>query len=311
MTDARTRPSLSLSSPAKVNLALCVGSPDERGMHPIASWMVAVNFADSLKLTQITGNESNFIIEFDTNESTGEPVGVVDWPIEKDLCYRAHALLQEHVKRYLPVELNLFKRIPAGAGLGGGSGNAAQTLVALDRLFDLHVHPQDLMEISQELGSDVAFGLGVSRGIPSAIVTGFGEELTPAPRKGTLDLVLILPPFGCPTGPVYKAFDQLHGFVPSEEQVKVVELGRVRSLTSAITIPQDGPFNDLAEPACITQPQLREVKAKLEAALSLPVHITGSGSTLFVIAPSALTAKVLARKVTATTGLRALATRTM
>ena len=311
MTDNRLSPSLQLSCPAKVNLALSVGSPDERGMHPIASWMVAVNFADSLKLTQRQGEVSEFIIEFDTDEATGKPIGVVDWPLEKDLCFRAHALLQEHVERLLPVDLRLFKRIPAGAGLGGGSGNAAQTLVALDRLFDLHVHPEDLISISRDLGSDVAFGLGVSRGIPSAIVTGFGDELTPAPRKGTLDLVLILPPFGCPTGPVYKAFDELHGFTPSEEQVKPVELGPVKSLTSAITIPQNGPFNDLAEPACIVQPELGQVKSKLEAALSLPVHITGSGSTLFVIAPTALTAKVLARKVTATTGLRALATRTL
>lgn len=311
MTDNRLSPSLQLSCPAKVNLALSVGSPDERGMHPIASWMVAVNFADSLKLTKRSDGPSEFVIEFATDEETGQPAGLVDWPIEKDLCFRAHAMLEQHIGRALPVELRLYKRIPAGAGLGGGSSNAAQTLVALDRLFDLHVHPRDLLEISKALGSDVAFGLGVSRGVPSAIVTGLGEEITPAPRKGTLDLVLIMPPFGCPTGPVYKAFDELHGFAPSEEEVKPVELGRVKSLTSAITIPQNGPFNDLAEPACLVRPELREVKSKLEAALSLPVHITGSGSTLFVIAPSALTAKVLARKVTATTGLRALATRTL
>jgi 4-diphosphocytidyl-2-C-methyl-D-erythritol kinase len=303
--------SFQISSPAKLNLALSVGSPNEAGMHPIASWMVAVNFSDSLTLEKIPGERSEFEITFDTDEETGAPLGVVDWPIEKDLCFRAHAMLEELLGKRLPTRLRLRKRIPAGAGLGGGSGNAAQTLTGLDRLFDLHVHPRDLLTIARRLGSDVAFHLGVARGIKSAIVTGLGDELTPAPRKETIDLVLILPPFGCPTGPVYQAFDKLHGFTPTEVEIRPTEPGRVKVLTAAVTIPQNGPFNDLAEPACIVRPELREVKSKVEAALRIPIHITGSGSTLFVIAPTALTAKVLARKVTATTGLRAIATRTL
>ena len=303
--------SVQISCPAKVNLALSVGSPNEMGMHPIASWMVAVNFSDTLALEKLEGRKSEFEIAFDNDEETQAPIGIVDWPIEKDLCYRAHALLQEHVERPLPCRLRLRKMIPAGAGLGGGSSNAAQTLVALDRLFDLHVHPAELLEISRALGSDVAFGLGVARGIKSAIVSGLGDEITPAPRKGTIDFVLIFPPFGCSTGPVYRAFDELHSFEPSEVEVKPAELKRVEALVKAPSLPQNAPFNDLAEPACIVQPKLREVKAALEAAMSLPVHITGSGSTLFILAPSAITAKVLARKVTATTGLRAVATRSL
>lgn len=306
--------STQLSCPAKINLALSVGSPNEYGMHPIASWMVAINFADSLSLAKIEDDRSTFDIAFDVDDETQQPIAAVDWPVEKDLCFRAHALLEEHLGRPLPVSLRLRKRIPVGAGLGGGSSDAAQTLVGLDRLFDLHVHPMDLIEISRQLGSDVAFGLGVARGVNSAIVAGLGDEMTPAPRharKGTIDFVLIFPPFGCPTGAVYAAFDELHGFAPSEQAVKPVEAGRVRSLASAVTVPQAGPFNDLAEPACIVRPQLREAKATVEAALMLPIHITGSGSTLFLIAPSALTAKALARKVTATTGMRALATRSL
>jgi len=307
-------PMLHLSCPAKVNLALSVGSPvlaSGGGMHSIASWMVAVNFSDSLMLEKLKGDHSEFDIAFDEDEETHQPIATVDWPLEKDLCFRAHALLEQHLGKRLPTRLRLRKRIPPGAGLGGGSSNAAQTLVGLDRLYDLHVHPKYLLDISRQLGSDVAFGLGVARGIKSAIVTGLGDEITPAPRKDTIDFVLIFPPFGCPTGPVYKAFDQLHSYAPSETELKPADVDRVQALASSPTVAQHASFNDLAEPACIVRPQLRDLKAQLESTMSLPIHITGSGSTMFLIAPSALTAKVLARKVTATTGLRAVATRTL
>jgi 4-diphosphocytidyl-2C-methyl-D-erythritol kinase len=76
-------------------------------------------------------------------------------------------------------------------------------------------------------------------------------------------------------------------------------------------VPQDAPFNDLAEPACRVRPALGDLQRRTQAALGVPVHITGSGSTLFLIAPNVLAAKALARKVTATTGLAAVATRTL
>ena len=300
--------SLQFSCPAKVNLALSVGVPDSAtgsGMHPIASWRVAVTFSDAMTLEKLDAGPSEFDLAFESDDATGQPFGVVDWPLEKDLCFRAHALLQQRAGHALPCRLRLRKKIPAGAGLGGGSSNAAATLVGLNRLFELGLDRAAMIDVSRKLGSDIAFFIGAAEREHSAIVTGIGEQLEAAPRRDTIDFVLIFPPFGCPTGLVYKAFDDMARATQSPD------LARVRGLASSPLVAQDAPFNDLAEPACRVRPQLAELRAQVAAALTLPVHITGSGSTLFVIAPSALTAKVLARKVTALTGLRAVSTRSL
>ena len=279
--------------PAKVNLALSIGSPGPDGMHPLASWMVALNFGDHLALTVADAPSSHFDIAF--ADDAPRP-GEVDWPLEKDLAYRAHRAMEPFVNRPLPMQATIRKRIPAGAGLGGGSANAAGMLVALCRLYDLSIDEPALTRLAATLGSDVAFAAGALLGRPSALVTGLGETLEDAPLREPLHLVLILPPFGCPTGPVYRAFDD-RTTVPV-----CADADRVRALTRMSPLPQDAPFNDLAAPACDIRPELGDLLTTLHEKLALPVH---------VIAPSALTAKVLARKVAAETGLTAVATRTM
>lgn len=297
-------PPLPIDCPAKVNLALSIASPLPNGYHPLASWMVAVHFADRLTLAPSGDGATRFHLQF--NPAAPVP-GVVDWPLEKDLGFRAHALLEAHVGRPLPVTATFDKFIPAGAGLGGGSSDAAATLVGVDRLFQLGLSTDVLRGLGQKLGSDVGFLVAAMRGQPSALVTGLGEALEPAPTPELIHLVLIFPGFGCPTGEVYKAFDQLHAGATSREP----QTQRVRELIARSPLPQDGPFNDLAAPACAVRPRLGELQASLAQSLALPVHVTGSGSTLFVVAPNAIAAKALARKVTATSGLAAVATRTL
>lgn len=292
---------LSLDCPAKVNLALSLGSPDpaRRNLHPIASWMTTVHLADHLSLRRIEGSTSQFELAFDTQVGQA-----VDWPLEKDLAFRAHALLQERCGRALPMAMRLHKRIPAGAGLGGGSSDAAAMLVGINRLFDLGITNRALIDLGLTLGSDVGFLTCAMLGRPAAFVGGFGERIEPLPLKDILPMVLIFPGFGCPTGEVYQAFDRrLAGAarVPREECV--------RELAASSPIPEHGPFNDLAEPACDVRPKLREIRELLREALRLPIHITGSGSTLYLIAPNTLTARALARKVTTVCGLPAIATR--
>lgn len=305
---------LKLSCPAKVNLALSVGSPDANGMHPIASWMVALSLADELSLTKRAGLNSAFSIQFSTEEQDAASVAGrdVDWPLQSDLAFKAHALMEEHTGRRLPVLLKLTKRIPTGAGLGGGSSNAAMTLVGLSRLFDLNLSVEELIALSSKLGSDIAFFVRAAHGDSSLLVSGLGDSLEDRPRESVLHLVLILPDFGCPTGPVYGAFDRLHGFNKSSDSlVKTIDMDRVRTLADSETVAQDGPFNDLADAACEVEPRLAEARQQLSDALALPVHVTGSGSAMFVIAPSAITAKPLARKVTSLTSLRAVSVRSV
>lgn len=294
---------LELTCPAKVNLALSVGAPLPSGMHPIASWMVAVAFGDTLKLERGAGT-STFNIHFAVDAPVPDPI---DWPLAKDLAFRAHAALEQATGKQLPVRATLSKRIPTGAGLGGGSSDAAAMLVGLNRLFELRLSQQQLSEVAMTLGSDVAFLVAALHGHASAVVLGLGEVVEAAALDDVIPIVLAFPGFGCPTGAVYGAFDKALAGTSD----KYPDAAAVREMSRQLPVPQDAPFNDLAAPACVVQPKLAEVKHQLEAALNLPVHVTGSGATLFVIAPSALTSKVLARKITAETGLPAVATRTL
>jgi 4-diphosphocytidyl-2-C-methyl-D-erythritol kinase len=294
---------IELTCPAKVNLALSVGSPLPSGMHPIASWMVALVFGDTLHLAR-TADATTFDIYFASDAPSPSPI---DWPLAKDLAFRAHAAMEQAIGKALRVRATLSKRIPTGAGLGGGSSDAAAMLVGLNRLFDLQLSQPQLCELAMTLGSDVAFLVAALHGHGSAVVTGLGETVEATPLADVVPIVLAFPGFGCPTGAVYGAFDK--GLAGKTD--KPADAAAVRAMTQRLPVPQAAPFNDLAAPACTVQPLLADAKAKLEAALNIPVHITGSGATLFVIAPSAITGKVLARKITAETGLPAVSTRTL
>lgn len=302
--NART---IQLQCPAKVNLALSVGAPHADGMHPIASLMCALSFGDQMSLTTADG-DSCFDIQFVplTDDDT-QPMGVVDWPLEKDLAFRALGALEEHVGRKLPVKAEFRKRIPAGAGLAGGSGNAAGLLVGVNRLYNLNLSTTTLAKLAQKLGSDVVFVVHVMQEqLTGAIVSGLGQRIKPLRLKQVVHMVLIFPPFGCPTRAVYDAFDRM-----TDNPAKQADLPMVHHMANSPLIQPSDPFNDLAEPACEIQPELGKFQRQLTDGLQLPVHITGSGSTMFIISPNIHTAKVTARSIREEYDLKAIATRTM
>lgn len=298
-------PVLELGAPAKVNLALSVGAARADGMHPLASWMVAVHFGDVLRFEAVAPGEARFDRAYKPDAPLVSPI---DWPVERDLGFRAADLLAAHAGRALPARIAMRKSIPTGAGLGGGSSDAAAVLVGLNQLFDLGVTADELQRLGHTLGSDVPFLVGALMGAPSAVVLGVGEVSEPAPLSELIPLVLIFPPLTCPTAEVYRAFDSLHA---EGMDRPMVDLERVRQLAAQRPLPVDGPFNDLTAAAFRVRPELADAHARVKTSLGLPVHVTGSGVALFVVAPSVTTAKVLARKVTATTGLPAVATRTL
>jgi 4-diphosphocytidyl-2-C-methyl-D-erythritol kinase len=295
-----------LHCPAKVNLALSVAAADpaQNHFHPLASWMVALRFGDTLTLRALAAAEGSAASRFDLRYAADAPCpGVVDWPLEKDLVYRAHALLEDQVARKLPVEVQLDKRIPTGAGLGGGSSDAAAALVGIDRLFGLGLGRETLLTLAARLGSDVPYLVGAMLGQTSAIVSGIGQQLTPAPRVSPIHLVLVFPGVACPTGAVYKAFDAAPR--PPQPNDKAVH-----RLTTLDPLPPDAPFNDLAQPACYVQPVLGQVLDQLRRQ-NIRAHVTGSGSTLFSIAANAATAADLATRIHALTLRPTLVTQTM
>ncbi len=294
---------IQLTCPAKVNVALSVGPPDADGLHPLASWMIALTFGDRLVVTQSDNDTTTFNITF--ADDAPQP-GIVNWPLKKDLAFRAHKLVEEQVGRHLPVSVQLTKVIPTGAGLGGGSSDAAAVLIAINQLFDLGIDRDRLIAWGATLGSDVAFLVDALHGAPSAIVTGKGERIEPAPLARPIHLTLILPPLTCPTGAVYHALDVQRA---DQNVAHLPDTARVRRLVTGKLAP-DSPFNDLAAPACHVQPQLAELLTKLTDTLRRPVHITGSGAAMFTIASDADEAARFAQQITESTGLPAVATQT-
>jgi len=271
-------------SPAKLNLALSVGPPGADRMHPIASWMVTTDFADDLHLTRLdAGRDSLYAIVWAADAPRRSDI---DWPIQKDLAVRAHLALERHVGCRLPVRMKLEKRIPVGGGLGGGSSNAAAMLRGVNELYSLGLPPQDLCELARALGSDVPF---LVRG-GSAVVEGLGERLEHHDALPDVHAVLVFPDAACPTGPVYGRFDAMR---PDAALQPV----RVRALAAQRAIAHDAPFNDLAEPALAVAPVLRDAIADVAAATGRTVHVSGSGSTLFVLAGGRLEADLLAEQV--------------
>ena len=279
---------ISMRAHAKVNLALAVGPPlpptagAHAGFHPICSWMHAIDLFDDLTITRLRDHEpSRHEITWAVDAPRPSPI---DWPVEKDLCVRAHRAIERLVGRALPLHLSLRKRTPVGGGLGGGSSDAAVTIRALNTLFDLNLSPQPQLDIARTLGSDVAFFLGAPSPLappPPAIVSGLGERLEPqAPVPGCL--LLILPPMGCPTGPVYRAFDAAPSAPLNEPRVRAIAARAAREAR----VPDADLFNDLAAAAFAVAPALEAIRHAAAHALGRPVHVTGSGSTLFAIFPT-------------------------
>lgn len=262
------------AAPAKVNLCLAVDRPDASGMHPIASWMAPLDLADTLVVNAAApGRASLYNLEWADDAPRQSPI---DWPLVNDLAVRAHHALEREVGRTLPVRMRVIKRIPVGAGLGGGSSDAAAALVALRDLFDLEIDDDGLRTIGHALGSDVPFFLGDG----PALVQGLGERIertAPPTVEGEPGaVVLAIPDAACPTGPVYRAFDEIERATPFRD-VEAAQMAR-----SGAIDPGD-LFNDLAEAAMRVAPRVREAREALAEALGRPAHVTGSGSAVFVV----------------------------
>lgn len=262
---------LTLPAPAKINLALAVGPARAGdGMHPIASWMAPIGLSDTITAQRLAdSDESRFEV---VNDPAALRPAPIDWPLELDLAVRAVRALEAHAGRALPVAMRVEKRIPVGAGLGGGSSDAAATLLAVRELFQLAITDEALAGIALGLGSDVPFFLGDG----PALVTGFGEtiERTP-PVTGAEFITIFAPPFACATGAVYAAFDRL----PAAE----FRASAVGAMARSGSFNDSDCFNDLAPAAEAVEPSLAEFRARISAAASVPAHVTGSGSAVFTI----------------------------
>ncbi len=292
-----------MHAPAKLNLALSVGAPCETSgahrssMHPLSSWMVTVDLVDDLHLERLAPTSASLFATI-WHAQALRPSDI-DWDLSVDLVHRAHDRLEQFVGKSLPVKSRVEKRIPVGGGLGGGSSDAAAMLRGLNELFALNLPVSDLEHIASTLGSDIPF---LVRG-GSALVGGFGEQIESLGQPPALNAVLFFPGVPCPTGAVYGAFDRITPSALLRQQC-------VRDLAGRRTISPSDPFNDLAHAAVHVAPSIADDIDEISALSDLPVHVCGSGSSLFVLCSDPAHAQALASTASTRLAIPAVAVAT-
>jgi 4-diphosphocytidyl-2-C-methyl-D-erythritol kinase len=248
-----------INSHAKINLGLNVIRKREDGFHDIETIFYPVELCD--RLTFHTADEFSFCCD--------PPIPNTD--TENNLIVRAVRLVEKYIGRKLSVSISVEKYIPVGAGLGGGSSNAAVTLLSLNDLFALDIPEHRLNEIALQLGSDVPFFLKPQ----SAYATGRGEQLTRIDLEIDKPIVLINPGIHVNTA---WAYQQIIPAMP-EKPLKDAIQDNATNLKTLLPYLK----NDF-EPAVMKQyPLIGEIKAKMYEMGALFAMMSGSGSTVFGI----------------------------
>jgi 4-diphosphocytidyl-2C-methyl-D-erythritol kinase len=179
-----------------------------------------------------------------------------------------------------PVGITLAKRVPVGAGLGGGSSDAAFTLVGLNRLWGAGWAADRLSEFAARFGSDVPFFVAAAFDAPSAACLGRGEIVRPVPRPAPRWALLVLPPFPLSTRDVYARFDEM-GLGFDWEVSEGPDWRAWAALESRDLLPR--LVNDLESAAFALSPELAALRAAVKRTAGRVVRMSGSGSSLFTL----------------------------
>ena len=251
---------LTLYAPAKVNLVLEVLGKDN-DYHRISSIVQSIDLCDVLSF------ELDKELSFECDESSLK---------HDNLVTRAAGLLRESTRCDLGARIELRKHIPWGVGLGGGSSDAAATLLALNELWRLGLSRSELVHLALELGSDVPFF--VHKG--TALVEGKGERITPLPALAASSFVLLVPPLPRVTAKTKQMYARL----------RVADFTRGESVGAALlSLRQgkrpdpDGMFNVFEKIACTFFPGLDRYRQVMQEAGAPWVHLAGSGPCLFAL----------------------------
>ncbi|QYJ02773.1 4-(cytidine 5'-diphospho)-2-C-methyl-D-erythritol kinase [Nocardioides panacisoli] len=269
--DDATRASVTVRAPAKINLHLGVGALGAGGFHPLATVYQAIGLYEDVTVS----DQQDWSVHL-----TGEAdLDLADVPVdESNLAVRAaRALCVHHGLTDHAARIEIRKGIPVAGGLAGGSADAAATLLALDRLWDLRTSDEDLLRLGADLGSDVPFALlgGTATGL------GRGEEVAPLEDGGDWWWCVVPHAEGLSTPAVYRHFDELSGdgvpppAVPDELR-RALASGDPERLAAQL-------HNDLQAPALDLRPELRRTFDDGVAAGALAALLSGSGPTVLLL----------------------------
>jgi len=286
-----TTGAIEVAAPAKLNLSLAVLARREDGYHEIESLMVPVSLADRLVVRACAGPGTRLRVHFVDRLATA--AGAVlrrDVPADdSNLVARAARLLAEEAGIRDGFDVDLFKAVPSGAGLGGGSSDAAAVLRAARAAWGLDWSDERLAAVGARIGSDIPWFFA---GGP-AVVSGRGEHVRAVAGLPSLHAVIACPAEGLSTAAVYRAC------VPS--RTRAGDAARLASalasgdLRAAVGLMH----NDLEEPARRLSPRIGALLGAMAAAGALRPMLTGSGSACFALARSLVEARGVAARLDA------------
>ena len=251
--------SIQIKSYAKINWTLDVLFKRDDGYHELRTIYQTVSLHDTLAITE-TGGRIEIVC--------ADPRVPCD---ETNLAFKAVALLREAAGTSKGARIEIEKRIPVAAGLGGGSSNAAATLLALVKLWSVEIDERNLVRIAASLGSDVSFFLigGTALGV------GRGEEVHPIERVDSEHLLLVNPGFSVSTRDAYEKLSRLTR--PEAANNIPLTLLAAKGISGLPLVAR----NDLEEVVLAAHPEIAEVKQRLLSLGARHALMSGSGATVF------------------------------
>jgi 4-diphosphocytidyl-2-C-methyl-D-erythritol kinase len=253
--------SVRVRAAAKVNLHLRVYKRRKDGFHSILSLFQAVSLADSIVIRSLK--------ESDTIEIDGD----FNCPTETTTVYKAVVAYREASGSRTGLSLKVDKHIPAGAGLGGGSSDAAATLVGLQALLGGGLSPSTIATLGASLGSDVPFFLSAA----AAIVSGRGEKISPIEARTDFSIVVAFPGFPVATDGAYALLDR-----ERPEDANEPDLGPQELVDAYHGKIRQWPFANSFEPVIgASRPEILRAKAILLGEGASFAAMSGSGSSIF------------------------------
>ena len=251
-----------LNSYAKINLYLKIGKKLKSGYHNIQSVMHPVELHDNISFEKL--NEDLIIVQ------SNNP----DLESKENLAYKAASLLKDTFKVKEGVRITIEKNIPMSAGLGGGSSNAANTLVMLNKMWNLGISQKKLISLGVEIGSDVPFFI-VGK---TALVEGIGNRIKPLRKSLSINLVLVNPGIKVSTSRAYKQFDKNKDKLkPNKkninELIKAINKKDVKKIS-------ENMYNDFDEVIGKKYSIIKDIKTNLRKFNALNSLVSGSGPTV-------------------------------
>ncbi len=256
---------VTIKAPAKVNLTLDVTGKRPNGYHDLKMIMQTISVFDEIKLS-LTEEEK---IDLHMNKELPDKI-----PAEKNLVYKAAALMKEKFDIKGGFDIELQKSIPAAAGLAGGSSDCAATLIAINEVCELGLTTQELCDIGVKLGADVPFC--IRKG--TMLSEGIGEILTPLTPFKDVWVVLVKPDISVSTAYVYTHLDlpNLKYHPNTEKAIECIGNGDISGLSNVLS-------NVLETVTVPEYPVLTEIKEFLVQNGAAGSLMSGSGPTVFGI----------------------------